>query len=98
MIRRDEIDHPLGQRLPKCLAVGSVADRRSTFVLGCAIGNLFSRKRQVVRASLDRDRQTLLAGLVEQWQTAGVSQVDNVCCATGFPAQINQKFNRITFK
>src|SRR6185295_18298841 len=55
-----EIDDALAERLPQALAILPRADRRGAFVGDGAVGDLFGRKGEVVRAGLGGDRQPLL--------------------------------------
>jgi len=48
-----QVDDALFQRCPKALSILPLADRRRTFELRRAVGDVFGRERQVVRAGFD---------------------------------------------
>ena len=78
VIGRDEIDIPCAERVPQPLPMIALADGRRALERGCAVGNLFGGKRQVVRARFDGERQTRGAGLANRRQRVGRRQMDDV--------------------
>src|SRR5437762_9882330 len=57
MIRDDEVDRAFAQCFPKLFAIFPFADRRTTFELSRAIGNVFRGKMQIMRARFDGNRK-----------------------------------------
>ena len=82
----DEVDDAVEQRLPELVAVGRVADRRAALELRCAVRDLLGLEGQVVRAGLDRQRQTLGLGRGHLGQRGRGRQVHDVGPAAGLAA------------
>ena len=62
---------PYRKPVPQPIPVFAFADRRCAFVKRVAVGDLFGREEKIVRARLDKERQTLFARLGDHRQRIG---------------------------
>ena len=60
MVRDDEIDDALSERLPEPFAVFAFTNRWSTLETRIAVRDVFRSEEEIVRAGLDRHRQPIL--------------------------------------
>ena len=84
MIGRDQVEHPLLQRLAERRAMARLTDRRRALVLGRSIGNVVGRKGQVMRTGFRRDRDSGVFGRRNRVYRFGRRDVDNVNARAGF--------------
>ena len=71
MVRRDEVNYAIAQPLPKSLAVFAAANRRGTFVLCGAVGDLFGGQMNIVRTGFRSDGKDAVVRRAQFFECAG---------------------------
>ena len=94
MIRDHEADYAIGEGLPELLAIFAAADRRGALKERCFIGDFFGGEMQIVRAGLDRYRQTLLERGAKLGKRAARREMNDVQAEFIFAAEREEETNR----
>ena len=63
MIRHNEVDRAVAQRLPKLFAIFPLANWRTAFELSGAVRNVLRGEMQIVRASFDGNQKPALRSI-----------------------------------